>query len=66
MMPVLRLFTPLIEPEPPPLPEPPPIKCLYGGSNSMGYMHHFIEPLSDHEPIQMIEYSNRNCLSVVS
>ena len=22
----------------------------------MGYMHHFIEPLSDHEQIQMIEY----------
>ena len=37
-----------------------------GNNNSMGHMHHFIEPLSDHEPIQMTEYSNRNCQSVVS
>ena len=63
---ILRSFIPLIEPEPPPIPEHPSNKCLYGGSNSMGHMHHFIEPLSDHEPIQMTEYSNRNCQSVVS
>ena len=65
-MQMLRSLTPLIEPDPPPIictwmiSIQIILKCLYGGSNSMGYMHQLIESLSDHE------HCNRNYLSVVS